>query len=560
MDVWGSRRFRVRGAIALAGVAAVAIAMGSCGFRERATGAEAVVDRFTTLLDKKDYDGAAELTSYPSGASATLKQVFAGLDPGKPDYKITQYIGLDSNTGLFSMTGAWNFGDKRDWRYDLNGTVRKLSVGWRISWDPAVVMPQLDAKRSAKLVRTSAQPSPKVNDIVGQPLMTEQTINVISMDPAKITDPVASTNALADAIAPVAPLIDGPALMQQLSAAQGKPFVAVNLRDGDFNILQPRMANIPGVVMTKQPKLVAADRRVWSPMLDALSKVWDDNRDQHSGWGVQLFEPDGSFVTQLAGEQGPPGPDIAATMDQRLQRAAEDAVVSTGSPTSVVAIQPSSGAVVAVAQNSQASARGSVAFTGLYPVGGMIELFKNVAAVTKNKAPQDVSVGDAADAAGLLGVGIDFKIPGLDETTGRLPTAKNAAENVGRGNAADSLLASPWGMAIAAAAIANGQVPKPMIAIGQPATTEADLAALPGGATDRLRAMLHDGAGAPDMVSLNRYRDVQAFGATTGNNGWLIATMGDLAFAVHVDDPDSGDLTARVAARMLQSLASPDQG
>ncbi|WP_433669264.1 NTF2-like N-terminal transpeptidase domain-containing protein [Nocardia sp. CA-136227] len=517
-----------------------------------------MVDQFTSLIDKKDYDGASRLTSYPAGASATLKQVFEGLGPGKPEYRVTQFIKLDGTTGLFSMTGAWNFGENRNWKYDLNGTVRKLSVGWRISWDPALVMPQLDAKRTAKLVRTEAQPSPRVNDIVGQPLMTEQTINVVKLDPAKITDPVASTNALAAAIAPVAPLIDGPALMQQLSAAQGKPITAVNLRDGDFAILEPRMAPIPGVVLEKQPKLISADRRVWSPMLDALTKVWDENRDNHSGWGVQLFEPNGAMVTQLAGEQGPPGPDVPGTMDQHLQRAAEDAAVSTGSPTSIVAVQPSSGALVAVAQNSQASERGNIAFTGLYPVGGMIELFKNVAAVTKHKAPQDVSVGDAADAASLLGIGIDFRVPGLDETTGRLPTGKNTAENVSRGGAADSLMASPWGMAIAAAAVARGQVPKPMIAIGQPATTEADLPALPPEATDRLRAMLHDGGGAPEMAALGRYRDVQVYSATTGNNGWLVATLGDLAFAIHIDDPDSSDLTARVAARLLQSLATPD--
>ncbi|MEV6770664.1 NTF2-like N-terminal transpeptidase domain-containing protein [Nocardia sp. NPDC051030] len=516
------------------------------------------MERFATLLDEKDYDGAARLTSYPNGASATLKQVFAGLDPGKPDYALTQYIGLDGNTGLFSMTAAWNFGENRNWKYDLQGTIRKLSVGWRISWDPALIMPQLDSKRTAKLVRTYAAPSPQVNDVVGQPLMTEQTINVIKVDPTKTGDPVATTNALADAIEPVAPLITGATLMQQLSTSGGKPVVAVNLRDGDFNILEPRMASIAGVVMEKQPRLIAADRRVWSPMLDALTKVWQDNRDQHSGWGVQLFEPDGTFVTQLAGEQGPPGPAIAATMDQRLQRAAEDAVVSAGTPASIVAIQPSSGALVAAAQNSYASAHGSVAFTGLYPVGGMIELFKNMAAVAKNKAPQDVSVNDAADAASLLGIGIDFKVPGLDETTGRLPNGKNGAETVARGNAGDSLLASPWGMAIAAAAIANGQVPKPMITIGQPGTTEADLAALPGDVTERVRTMLRDGANAPELASLNRYQGVQAFAATAGNNGWLIATMGDLAFAIHIDDVDSGDATARMAARLMQSLATPD--
>ncbi|MET9488926.1 NTF2-like N-terminal transpeptidase domain-containing protein [Nocardia sp. NPDC006630] len=558
MDVWGSRRFRIRGAIVLAGVLALAIAMGSCAFRERATGAEAVVERFSSLLDKQNYEDAAELTSYPNGASATLKQVFSGLNPGKPDYQVTQFIGLDGNTGLFSMSAAWNFGDNRNWKYDLQGTVRKLSVGWRISWDPALIIPQLDSKRTVKLVRTYATPAPHVNDIVGAPLMTEQTINVVKLDPTKTGDPVASSNALADAIAPVAPLITGPSLLQQLSASQGKPVVAVNLRDGDFAILQPKMAAIPGVVMEQQPRLISADRRVWSPMLDSLNKVWQNNNDQRSGWGVQLFDPDGAFVTQLAGEQGPPGPDIPGTMDQHLQRAAEDAVVSVGTPASIVAIQPSSGAIVAAAQNSQASEHGSVAFTGLYPVGGMIELFKNMAAITKKKAPQDVSVGDAADAASMLGVGIDFKIPGLDETTGRLPTGKNAAEQVGRGNAADSLLASPWGMAIAAAAIANGQVPKPMIQIGVPATTEADLPALPGDVTDRLRGMLRDGTAAPELASLNRYQGVQAFAAQAGTNGWIIATMGDLAFAIHIDDVDSGDSTARMAARLLQSLAVPD--
>src|SRR5690606_23105804 len=122
-------------------------------------------------------------------------------------------------------------------------------------------------------------------------------------------------------------------------------------------------------------------------------------QEQHSGWGVQIYEPDGEFVRQVAGHQGPPGPPIIATMDQRLQRAAEDAVVSVGTPASIVAIQPSNGAVVAVAQNSYATDLGPVAFTGLYPVGGTVELLREVAALQKDKAPKDVTVQDAAEAA-----------------------------------------------------------------------------------------------------------------------------------------------------------------
>ncbi|NNH74431.1 penicillin-binding protein [Nocardia uniformis] len=531
--------------------------MGSCAVRERANGPEAVVEKFTELLDDQDYDAAARLTSYPSGASATLKQVFNGLNPGKADYEMTQFINLDGTTGLFSLTAAWDFGENKTWKYDLEGTIRKLSLGWRISWEPTVVMPRLESNRTVKLVRTYAEPPPKVNDIAGAPLMSQQTINVIKLDPTKTGDPVGSSHALSDAIEPVAPLITGDSLLQQLSASQGKPIVAVNLRDGDFAILESRMAAIPGVVMEKQPRLISADRRVWSPMLDALRKVWQDKRDSRAGWGVQLFESDGRFVTQLAGEQGPPTQDIPATMDQRLQRAAEDAVVSYGTPASIVAIQPSSGAVVAVAQNSQASAHGSVAFTGLYPVGGMVELFKNVAALVKNKAPQDVSANDVAEAATVLGIGVDFKVPGLDEVSGRLPTG-GRGEQVKQGGAGDSLLASPWGMAIAAAAIARGETPKPMIEIGSPAAVDGELAPLPGNVTDKLRTMLRDASGSPALVSLRRYQDVNAYAATAGSNGWLIATMGDLAFAVHIDDVDSADATARMAARMLQSLASPD--
>ncbi|WP_324192542.1 NTF2-like N-terminal transpeptidase domain-containing protein [Nocardia transvalensis] len=544
-------------AVALAAIAALAIVMGSCGFHDKPHDPQAIVKRFTQLLDSKDATAAAQLTSYPSGAEATLKQIFDGLNPGKPDYEMAQYIGLDGDSGMFNLKADWNFGPGKDWTYDLQGTIRKLAIGWRISWEPSVVMPQLDYKRTVKLVKTDATPSPKVNDNAGEPLMTEQIINVIKLDPSKTPDPVASTNALADAIAPVAPLITGPALMQQLSASHGKPIVAVNLREDDFAILEPRMAPIPGVVMDKQPQLIAADRRVWSPLLDALRKVWQENRDQHAGWGVQVFEPDGKRVAQLAGQQGPPGPDIASTMDQRLQRAAEDAVVSAGTPASIVAIQPSTGAVVAAAQNTYASAKGPVAFTGAYPTGGMNELFKSVAAVVKKKAPQDVSVQDTAEAAALLGVGIGFKVPGLDQTTGRLPIGGRGVEQVRQGGA-DPILASPFGMAIAAATVARGSVAPPMIEIGRPATTEADLAPLPGEVTDRLRGMLRDAMGGPELAGLRRYADVTAYAATAGSSGWLLGTMGDLAFALHIDDVDSGDATARMAARMLQSLAAPD--
>ncbi|KAF0849328.1 MecA-like transpeptidase family protein [Nocardia caishijiensis] len=558
MDVWGSRRFRVRGAMAIAGVATLAMALCSCGVGGKTSESETVVQRFTDLLDEQNYTKAADLTSYPAAASATIKQMFEGLRSGTVDYEKTQVIDLDAQSAIFSMDVAWNFGENKDWSYTLQGTVRKLAIGWRITWDPSVVMPQLAGNRTVKLVRTTAEPPPRVVDLAGEPLMTEQTINVIKIDPARTGDLVASTNALADAIEPVAPLITGPYLMDQLAASQGKPVVAVNLREGDFAILEPRMAKVPGVVMEKQPKLISADRRTWSPMLDSLREVWKASLEATAGWGVQIFEADGRFVNQVAGYQGPAGPDIAATMDQRLQRAAEDAVVSVGTPASVVAIQPSTGAVVAVAQNSYATEKGPIAFTGLFPAGGTMELFRAVAAAAKNKAPQDVSVQEMSEAAAALGVGVDFKVAGLDEVTGRIAAPGRSTEQVRQGAGSDAVLASPFGMALAAAAIARGEVAAPMIEAGRPGTVDNPIPALPQPAVDRLRAMMHEGIGKPETAALRGFRDVTAFAATGGSDGWLLATMGDLAFAVHIADVDSGDATSRLAAVLLKSLATPE--
>ncbi len=562
MDVWGSRRFRVRGAMALAGVTAVVMALTGCGFHTETSEPEALVDRFTELLDEQEYRKAADLTSYPNAASATMSQMFEGLQPGTVDYQKTQFIGLDDESAIFSMDVDWNFGEydsgeKKEWGYSLQGTVRKLAIGWRISWEPQLVMPELAGGRTVRLVRTLPSPAPRVIDIVGSSLMHEQVINLVKLDPAKMPDPVASTDALAKAIEPVAPLITGAYLRDKLAASKGEPILAVRLREGDFAILEPRMAPIPGVVLEKSPELISSDRRVWSPMLDAMRNVWTESQDRHAGWGVQIFEPDGRFVRQVAGHQGPPGPDITSTMDQRLQRAAEDAVVSVGTPASIVAIQPSNGAVVAVAQNSYATEQGPVAFTGLYPVGGNVELLREVAALEKNKPPRDVTVQDAAEAAGRLGLGVDFQVPGLDEVTGRITVGGRGAEQARQGGGSDVVLASPFGMAIAAAAIARGEVPAPSVETGRPGTTDAQLSPLGNPVVDRLRTVLREEMGKPHLTPLRSF-PVIAYAAEADSDGWLIANMGDLAFAIHIADIDSSNATARMAARMLQSLAQPE--
>lgn len=186
----------------------ICVAAGIAVFKlaDSRTDAERLVDEFVAELNDRDAEGAAALTSYPNAASATLTQLFDGLSDGTVEYDITQLVELSGESGYFTLAGNWNFGPDKNWSYQVDGSVKKLAVGWRVSWNPPdVVVPDLGGGRTVHHVRTDAAP-PRIFDRNGQLLMDEQTINTVVLDPAKMPDPVLTTTLLGDVLAPpVAP-------------------------------------------------------------------------------------------------------------------------------------------------------------------------------------------------------------------------------------------------------------------------------------------------------------------------------------------------------------------
>ncbi len=88
--------------------------------------------------------------------------------------------------------------------------------------------------------------------------------------------------------------------------------------------------------------------------------------------------------SQRVGRQDPkPVADIATTLDIGLPRDAEAALAPIPTPAAIVALQPSTGDVLAVAQNPAADAQGPIALTGLYPPGST---FKTVTVSAASKA------------------------------------------------------------------------------------------------------------------------------------------------------------------------------
>ncbi|MFD4183061.1 NTF2-like N-terminal transpeptidase domain-containing protein [Rhodococcus sp. NPDC058514] len=539
-------KLRMWNGIALATALSLAVGVVGGFFDSPKTDPESVVERFAAALTEGDVSEAAELTSYPNAAKAAIDQAFDGLDAERATFEVNQFIPLGDDAGIFNATADWTFGNGKNWQYNINGRVRKLSVGWRVSWQPQILAPGLGGGRTLRYDRTDAAP-PRVFDIAGNLMMTEQRINTVTLDPGAMPDPVFSTNRLAKVIEPVAPLITGATMMQELAAAPGQRMTAVSLRDDDFAVLEDDLRAIPGVVIVQTPKLISHDRRIAGPLADAMRDVWQLNRDATAGWAVNAVAPDGSVVKQT-GYQGPPGPDIRSALDPRVQMAAMEAAVTVGTPAAVVAIQPSTGAVLAAAQNNQASEQGPIAFTGLYPAGSALAAV-DVAANAQHT--------DQLTAARQLGLAMDYQIPGLDQRTDDLAGGPDSVARLTGSRNDEGPRVSPFGMALVAASVARGSTAVPVIAGGQPATTDTSAGPLPQPVTDQLRGIMRDTVVRGEASLLNGYPDLIGMAGAHEDDRWFFGSRGDLAFAVFVQDADGADRAVKMADRMLRELAKP---
>lgn len=545
----GPRKIRGRYLVAAAASATLTVSAVFWMVDRPPSEAEALVSRFVDALDHRDVEAAASMTTYPNAASAAITQMFDGLAAGGQstgDFDVTQYMDLSDDSGFFTLASAWNFGEGKDWKYNAQGSTKKLSVGWRIAWDPATLVPDLASGGSVRYTRTDAAP-PLIFDAANNVLMSERTVNAVTLDPAQTGNPAASAEQLAGVIDVVAPLITPESLQAALVRAGGAPIDAVTLRDDDFAVLEDDLRAVPGVVVTSQPKLIVDDRRITSPVLDSLRDAWQAERDATAGWAVDSYTPDGVGQRRV-GAQGPAGPDLHATLDPRVQLAAENAVVMAGTSASIVAVSVSTGAIVGVAQNSYANAQGDVAFGGTYPLGTAGELVNAVQIDRGDTSPEQ--------AAATLGLGVRYSMPGLDAFTGAPADSNSAIDGIRHVSmpAGDAATTTPFGLAQMAASISRGSAPTPSIIVGQNAVADRSTEPIGPDAANRLREIL---AASSNSSGLDTFDGVQGFAGESGDDRFVLATSGDVAFAVYIEDADGGDQAVRMTGRLLQETANP---
>jgi beta-lactamase class D len=566
-------------------------------------GPEAAAQAFLEALTAGDVPAAAALTDDPA-AAAELLRYRSALEPVAVRVEGLR-VEEEGPTTTASFTLSWDFGAGRVWTYESTAALRDTADGWRIAWLPSVLHPDLGRGQRLRLDTQNA-PVPAVVDRDGTQLMSSQRVVTILLDPA-VAD-AATARSLAAALQAFDPTITEQSIVDGMATTpSGLRARVITLRGPDYDSIQPALANLPGVGTVEDTRLLSVDPDLSSPLLPGLAAEVEDLRSAEPGWQVVAVAPDG--VSEVLHSEPPSAvPPLVTAVDVDAQRAAQEALAPLEQQAMLVAVQPSTGEVLAVAQTPAADREGAPALVGRYPPGSTFKIVTTAAVLQAGAATADtvlpcpgteniqgrqisnddfalgdvplhtafanscnttmarLAVGLPPDAlartAAQLGLGIDHVAPGMTTVTGAVPPAPRPDQRVEWSIGQGEVLASPFGMALVAAAVVRGEAVIPVLLPGRPTTSDRTPPPLEPAVTQELRDMMRETVTAGRATALSDLPGVAGktgtaqFGDGSHAHGWFVATAGDLALAVLVVDGGSSTPAVLAAGRFLEPLLS----
>ncbi|HEX5812155.1 MAG TPA: penicillin-binding transpeptidase domain-containing protein [Pseudonocardia sp.] len=573
-------------------------------------GPEEAARAFATAWSGGDDRAAAALTDDPAAATALLTSVRESLAPVGLAAQVGQ-VRTASDTATASLDLRWDLGEGRIWSYHGEAGLRRATgegPAWRISWAPTVVHPQLAARQRLVLNTGAAEPAPVV-DRAGVPLLTASPVVSVLLDRLQTGDLPTVTGALATALSPIEPSITAQTITDGAARTpDGRAYTVAVLRDADYRTVKNAIHDLPGVRFTTSERLLAPDAGFARQILPAVRTALAAQLDGVPGWSVAAVDAAGGTVATLVEEAPKPGTTAAISLDRAVQTAAEDAVEPIPQQAMLVAVQPSTGQLLAVAQNGAADAAGALALTGRFPPGSTFKIVTALAGVeqaglsadTPVACPGETVIGGrpvpnaerfdlgtvplrrafarscnttfATVGAGLapdglttaalqLGLGADYAVPTLTTITGAVPAAPDLVQRAEDAFGQGQVLASPLGMALVGATVAHGAPVVPQLVAGRPtevltAATTPDPAAL-----EQVRTMMRAVVTEGTATALNGLGEVRGKTGTaeftndgTRAHGWFVGYRGDLAFAVLVVDGGSSEPAVATAGRFLGAV------
>lgn len=569
---------------------------------------------FAQALEGHDLEAAANLTTLPAIARPALAAAFDGLQAEGVDLKIGQ-VRTTGDTSVVDYEYIWTLpkdsnGAERDWRYQ--GTFHVLRTGsvWQIRWDPTVLNPGLGANQQMVL-RSVPAPRAPVNSASGGTVLEPGTVTRIELDAAKVPQNVGVLEVatqLTQALAPLNPKLD-PVHITDQATSMSEPYIVDSVNQKDLDKLPGDLSTLPGVTLAEQADLVPTDPTFAPALLSSIKKEVQGRIKGTDGWAVIARADTGALVRVLTRVAPQAKPAIEISISPRAQSAAQAAVnTRVDLETMMVVIQPSTGDVLAVAQNPVADKQGALATSGLYPPGSTGKIITANAVLQAGVAtpgttvpcPGTLAIGErvvpnynefslgpitmqrafaqscntsfaflgaklASDAlhrsAAELGVGIKYGIDGLPVATGQYPVTDNLTQQVENSFGQGTVLVTPFAMALVCATVARGHTVTPRLLLDRDTEVTGNRPPLDPKAIAGLRSMMREVVetgtaslleGSGDVLGKTGEAEV-----TGGSHAWFVGYRGDLAFATMIVLGGSSDNAVRVTKAFFDRYDAP---
>lgn len=583
---------------------AVSAAIGLSACTPRPNGPEPVATAFFTALAKGDTTAAADLSDRPAAAREALNEAWAGLQAVKLDAQIvgSKYA---EDTGSIAYRYTWHLPKNRTWTYDGQLNMVRDEGRWEVRWSATGLHPNLGENQTLAL-RADAPPRASVNERGGSDVLKPGYLYHYALDAkAAGADLMPTAIAVADALRPFDATMDAQRLAETASSS-AQPLDLITLRQSDRDAVAAAIGNRRGVVITPRADLLPTDDRFAPDIINQVKKSVVDELDGQAGWRVVSMNQNGGDVDVLDETPGAPAPSVTISLDRNVQDSAQDAVNMVGRKAMIVAIKPSTGEILAVAQNAAADVDGPSATTGLYPPGSTFKIITAGAAIDRDMAtpntllgcPGHIDIGQRTipnyggfdlgtvpmsrafanscnttfaelaskmpprgltTAAAQYGIGTDYVVDGITTVTGSVPPTVNLTERTEDGFGQGKVLVTPFGMALAAATVAAGKTPVPQLIEGRHTEVAAgDTPSITPKMIDGLRPMMQLVVTNGTAKELNGSGDVRGKTGEAefdgGSHAWFAGYRGDLAFAALIVGGGSSEYAVRMCRDMLNGL------
>ncbi len=551
---------KIRALTAALTTAAVALSLTAC--TDQGPTAQDAATELAGALSSLDVSGVPFAEGAPDQPQDTLDTIVNAMDPLEPKVTVDSVEETGEDTATAHLDVAWDIDEtSQDWTYSTTAELTRGEEQWQVTWKPDLIVE--DLQENEVLVRKNT-PAER-GDILGADgavLVSDRPVVRVGVDKTRLEE-----SQLTSSATELAKLLelDVAAYTERVTSAGPEAFVeAIVLRDDDSReVSDQEISAIPGAraiedTMELAPTrgfaratlgivgpataemIEASDGELQAGDITGISGLQAQYDEQLRGApGVIITaitrqaedSADGSGTEQDAATAGPKelfskapvaGQPLKTTLDPKLQSLAERILEQEPSASSIVAIRPSTGDILTVA-NGPGSEGYNTALLGQYPPGSTFKMATTLALLRQGFTPDSptqctesvtvdgatfknaptypesavgtvplrttfanscntgfiaerdtVSQQELSKAAAAMGIGVETASVGLPVFFGAVPAeatgTAHAASMIGQGQ----VLVSPFALARAAASVGAGERISPtLLATDETTTTES---------------------------------------------------------------------------------------